>query len=243
MSPRTPLLRPDRYFKSREPDAARGLVVAALVTIASVALVAGLGVVFTEKIDGTVMIDNPDRPSEAFCDSDPNSMFTEMSEVSFDCDAPAEIERDIDPIIRDALGQFYLSMLVGLPIALLGTAVVLHVGTAVCGGRGGFGNSFAVTAWGFAPILVTMPLGLAALWLLMDPVTITPETAPAVLERTVLGSLRPWLPVATALNVASTAWGAVVWTFGLERGRDVSRAQAAAVAAVTASVFFLIGLL
>ncbi|WP_424004861.1 YIP1 family protein (plasmid) [Haloarcula salina] len=243
MAPRTPLLRPDRYFRAREPDLARGLVVAALVTAASVALVGGLGVVFTEKIDGTVMVDNPNRPSEAFCDSDPNSMFTEMSEVGFDCDAPAEIERDIDPIIRDALGGFYGSMLVGLPIVLLVTAVILHVGTALCGGRGGFGNSFAVSAWGFAPVLVTMPLGLAALWVLMDPVTITPETAPAVLKRTVIGSLQPWLPVATALNVASTAWGAVIWTFGLQWGRDVSRAQAAAVAAVTAGLFLLVGLL
>jgi len=243
MAPRTPLLRPDRYFEAREPDAARGLVVAALVTIASVALVGGLGVVFTEKIDGTVVVDNPDRPSEAFCDSDANSMFTEMSAAAFDCDAPAEIERDIDPIIRDALGEFYLSMLVGIPLVVVVAGVVLHVGTALCGGRGGFGDTLAVTAWGLAPVLVTMPLGLAALWVLMDPVTITPETDPAVLERTVLGSLRPWLPVATALNVASTAWGAVVWTFGLERGRDVSRAQAATVAAVVAGLFLLVGLL
>lgn len=243
MAPRTPLLRPDRYFRAREPDVARGLAVAVLVTIASVALVGGLGVVFTEKIDGTVMVDNPDRPSEAFCDSDPNSMFTEMSEAGFDCDAPAEIERDIDPIIRDALGGFYVSMLVGLPIVVVVVGVILHVGTALCDGRGGVGNTLAVTAWGFAPILVTMPLGLAALWFLMDPVTITPDTDPAVLERTVMGSLRPWLPVATVLNVASTAWGAVIWTFGLERGRDVSRAQAAAVAAVTAALFLLVGLL
>lgn len=241
MAPRTPLLRPDRYFAERDPDLARGLAVAALVTVAALALVAALGAVFTAKIDGTVMVDNPNRPPDAFCENGMNDTFAEMN-ASLDCSGPAEVERNIDPIISDALGQFYAVMAIGLPVVLLVGAVLLHVGTALADADGSFANTLAVTAWGFAPSLVTIPLGVAALWVLMDPVTVTPGTDPAVLQSTVLGSLDPWLPAALVLNLATSVWGVAIWTFGLERGRSVSRAGAAAVAVVVMGLFVLIGL-
>jgi len=241
MAPRTPLLRPDRYFAQRDPNLARGLAVAGLVTVAALALVAALGAVFTGKIDGTVMVDNPNRPPEAFCENGMNDTFSEMN-TSFDCSGHAEVERNIDPIIGDALGQFYGIMAIGMPVVLLVGAVLLHVGTALADGEGSFGDTFAVTAWGFAPSLVTMPLGVAALWFLMDPVTITPGTDPAVLESAILSSIGPWIPAALTLNLATSVWGVAIWTFGLERGRSVSRGAAAAVAIAVMGLFVLIGL-
>jgi len=242
MAPRTPLLRPDRYFANREPDLARGLAVAAIVTLAAIVLIAGLGAVFTAKIDGTVLVDNPERPPDMFCDGGMNETFEETN-ASFDCSAPAEIERDVDRILDRALGEFYGLMAIGMPIVLLIAAGLLHAGTALVNGDGSFGKTLSVTAWGFAPTVVTLPIGLLALWLLMDPVTITPGTDPAAIEAAILGTMQPWLPAALALNLVTSVWGVAIWTFGLERGRSVTRAQAVAVAAVVMGLLAVGGLL
>jgi hypothetical protein len=211
-----------------------------LVTVAAVAFVAGLGTVFTAKIDGTVVVDNPNRPSEAFCEMRSNDTFSEINDTGFDCSGPAEIERNVDPLIQRTLGSFYGAMLIGFPIVILVTGILLHAGTALCNGEGSFADTLAVTAWGLSPFLVTMPLGLLALWLLMDPVSVTPGTAPEAIQRTVMASLDPWVPVAVGLNLVGSVWGAAIWTFGLERGRDVTRGQAALVAGVV-TLFLILG--
>ena len=241
MAPRTPLLRPDRYFADREPTFDRGLVVAALVVVGTLVMVAGLGAVFTAKIDGTVMVDNPDRPSEQFCDGQMNESFSETN-TTFGCDEPAEIERNIDVIIDEAMGQFYGPVLVGAPVFLFVVAGLLHLGTALAGGQGSFGNTLTVAAWGFAPTLVTMPLAIAALWVTMDPVTISTGMEPATFQSMLLGRINEWVPIALALNAAGSLWGAVIWVFGLERGRNVSRGGAAVVAGIVALLLFVIGL-
>jgi hypothetical protein len=240
MSPRTPLLRPDRYFDDREPDITRGIAVAVLVTLTAVALIAGIGFVFTEKIDGTVMIDNPDRPPEGFCETGGTSLPDGFGDSGFNCSAPAEVERNIDSLITGSLGEFYGVMLIGVPIMLLVVAAGLHLATAAVGGEGSFGATATVAVWGFAPTLVTTLLGLVALWLVMDPVTVATDVEPDILQQTLLESLGPWLPIASVLNIGSLLWGAVIWTFGLQAGRDVSRAQAGAIAIVVTGILILV---
>lgn len=240
MPPRTPLLRPDRYFTDREPAIGRGIAVAALVTFTMVALIAGTGVIFTEKIDGTVLVDNPNRPTEAFCEMGSGSLPDSVGDTGLNCSAPTEVERNIDSLIDNALGELYGVTLVGVPILLLVIATGFHVATAAVGGEGSFGATATVTAWGFAPSLVTTPLCLAALWVVMDPVTISAGIEPTALEQTLLGSLDPWLPIVAGLNLSSSLWGAVIWTFGLQAGRDVSGPQAGTIAAAVTG-FLLLG--
>ena len=242
MAPRTPLLRPDRYFAERDPSVARGVVLAVLFVAGTLAMMAVLGGIFTAKIDGTVMVDNPDRPSETFCDSGMNESFDEVN-TTFGCDEPPQIERNIDVIVDRAIGQFYGPLLVGLPIVFLGAAGLLHLGTAMANGRGPFASTMTVAAWGFAPVLVTMPLALAALWLTMDPVTISPGTDPSAFESTLLTQIQGWAPIAFAFNAAGSLWGAAIWTFGLEHARNVSRVGAAATAIVVTALFLLVGAL
>ena len=234
MAPRTPLIRPNRYFDDREPDIARGIAVAALVTLTVVALIAGIGFVFIEKIDGTVLVDNPDRPPEGFCET------AGFDDSGFNCSAPAEVERNIDALIDRALGELYGVMLIGFPILLLVIAAIFHLATAAVGGEGSFGATATVTAWGFAPTLVTTPLGLIALWLLMDPVTVATGIEPDLLQQTLRESLDPWLPLAAGLNIGSLLWGVVIWTFGLHASRDVSRPQAGAIAATVTGLLVLV---
>lgn len=242
MSPRTPLVHPGRYFSDREPDRARGLVAAALFTAATAGLVFGVGAVFADRIDGTVTVDNPDRPPEAFCDSAGGNPFESTSVPGFDCSAPEKIERNVDAVLNDAVGQLLGPALVGAPVGLLVAAASLHAGTALAGGRGGFGATFTVTAWGFVPAVVAMPVSLALLWLTMDPVIVTPATDPETLRTTVTGSFDPHSPPLLAVNLAATAWSAVVWTAGLEHCRDVSRGGAGTVAVAVAGLFALLSL-
>lgn len=242
MAPRTPLLRPDRYFAARDPSAARGLIVAVLFVVGTLAMVAALGGIFTAKIDGTVTVDNPNRPSEQFCDGPLNESFDETN-ASFGCDEPAEIERNIDVIVDRAVGQFYGPLLIGLPVVFGVAAGLLHLGTALANGRGSFGATMTVTAWGFTPVLVTMPLALAALWLTMDPITISPGMDPSAFQSTLLAQIDDWAPIAFVFNAAGSLWGAAIWTFGLERARDVSRGAAATTALVVTGLVLLGGVL
>lgn len=243
MRPRTPLLRPDRYFARRTPDPVRGLILAVVVTLGFLVTIWMLGAVFMDRIDGTVAVDNPDRPPEAFCDDETGSAFEEMNGSAYDCDAPAQVDRDIDTILGDALSQFYGPVLVGLPIVLLLAAALLHVGTALFDANGGFAQTLTVTAWGFVPTLVLMPVSVAALWVLMDPVTLSSASDPAAFRDPVMASLERWRPVALALNAVGSLWGAAVWTFGLESARSVTRSQAATVAGTVTVLFLVFGAL
>lgn len=240
MGPRTPLCRPDEYFAQRDPDPVHGLILAVALTMGALAAVWGLGVIFADNVDGSVGVDNPNRPPEQFCDDGASETFEQVNASGFDCSAPAEVERDVDTIISDAVGQFYAPILVGLPLVLLFAGVVLHVGTAIVGGDGGFSGTLTVAAWGFAPMFVVMPVSLFLLWAMMDPVTVTPGTDPTVFRESVLGSLQQWRPFALGLNAVGSLWGAVIWTFGLESARSVSRSEAAVVAG-TVTLLFLIG--
>lgn len=237
---RTPLFRPDRYFAEREISFVRGLVVAALVIATVIAAVGGIGLIFTEKVDGSVVVDNPDRPPEEICDmheesagetSDAHDVSsTEINATDMGCDEPEQIERNVDPLIHETLYPFYGLVLVAGPIGLSITGVLLHLGTALAGGTGGFRKTLSVTAWGAAPLFVTLPLLLVALWLVVDPVTVSPPAGTAEVERRILVDFQVWLLIASGLSLLSSVWGGVIWTFGLEHGRNVSRAKAAAVA-------------
>ncbi len=238
MAPRTPLLRPDSYFAERVPNGVRGLVVAGVATLGGLGLVAALGAVLAAKIDGTVTVDNPNRPPETFCDG--GSSFGNTG--GFNCSAPPEVERNVDTLLSAAVGELYAPLLVGVPLLMVVVAALLHAGTAAAGGEGGFGGTFSVTAWGFIPPLVTAALAVGAFWFLLDPVTVSGNTAPDTLRRSVLDDVRRVGTVALGLNLVGTAWSVAVCTFGLERARSVSRAAAATLGVVVFGGLYLVSL-
>lgn len=236
MSPRTPLLRPDRYFDERGVSLARGLAVVALVTAATVAGVYGIGWIFTERIDGTVAVDNPGRPPDAFCD---NSAASEQ--MTSGCDQPKEVERDVDDLLWKAVNSTAGEALLGLPFVWLFAGLVLHAGSSLAGGEGPAGNSWAVAAWGFVPGIAGIAAGLLVLSLTFEPMTVTPSTEPAALRRHVVGTLGALEAFGTVAGVVTTLWGAVVWRFGLKEGRNLDGAAATAVAGVAALLLLLLG--
>ena len=196
MRPRTPLLRPDRFFAERDPHALRLLVVGCVLLLSLPVAVSTVGWIVTERVDGTVTVDNPGRPSEAFCRGAPDGM-------DAGCDAPARVERNVDEPIREALGQFYGPALLAFPIALAFVGGLLHAGSWLLEAENGAGATFVVAAWGLLPSVVGL-LGFVALFaLLLDPLAVTPDSDPRVLVehvRTELGPLSRWGPAIGGLT-------------------------------------------
>jgi hypothetical protein len=239
MAPRTPLLHPGRFFAERSPHFGRIILVFALVVFAGLATVYGVGYLLVAHVDGTVMVDNPERPPEMFCDSEMDSMPFDES----DCDAPQQVERDIDSIIWDAIGEFAGPMLGGMLILILGLTMVIHAGSWLAGGTNGVAASFAVTVWGLAPMLLVVPLSMVAMAVVLDPVTLSsaqdPSSAFAGLER----QLRSYQWIGTISTVVSSLWSAAIWRFGLKHERGVSGAAATAIAGAVALLVVIGGML
>jgi hypothetical protein len=239
MAPCTPLLHPNRFFAERQRHVGRIAAVFGLVVLTSLGAVYGVGYLFVTHIDGTVLVDNPERPPEMFCDSDPESMpFDEE-----DCDAPRQVERDVDTIIWDVIGELAGQMIAGILILVGGLTVVVHAGSWLAGGTNGVAASLAVTVWGLAPIVFVVPLSMVALWVVLDPVTVSaaqdPSSAFAGLER----QLRANQWVGTVSTVVSGVWSAAIWRYGLEHEREVSGAAATAIAGTVAMVVVVGGML
>ncbi|NHN46635.1 YIP1 family protein [Halostella sp. JP-L12] len=236
MSPRTPLLRPGRYFDERGVSLARGLAVVALVTAAMVAGVYGMGLIFTERIDGAVTVDNPERPPDAFCEGSAGS-----EQLASSCDEPKEVKRDIDEFLWKAVGKSASGLVLGLPIVWLFVGGLLHAGSWLAGGEGSARNSWAVAAWGLAPGVAGFAVGLVVLALTFDPVTVSSSAEPAALRREVIDSLGALEVAGTVTGVATTLWGAVIWRVGLQEGRNVGGTAASAVAGAAALLVWLFG--
>jgi hypothetical protein len=60
------------------------------------------------------------------------------------CDAPAQIERNIDTVFAEAIGQLIAPTLLGSLIVLVLVGGLLHFGSWLLGGENGAAASFAV---------------------------------------------------------------------------------------------------
>jgi hypothetical protein len=238
VSPRTPLLRPDRYFAERDPNGIHVLAIVALLTLAGLGTVYGIGWILTAHIDGTVMVDNPGRPPDWVCD-DSSGLDT------FDktgCDEPKEVERNVDRIIRSATGEFVGPGFIAFPLALLLTGLLLHGGVRLVDGDHGIGTTFAVTAWGLVPVVVSAAVVLVAIYVSLDPVTVTPQSDPERAIGPIVTQLRAVQPISTAATLVTAVWSGVIWRFGLEHEQGLSKESAWLVAGTVAGLSALVGL-
>lgn len=236
MPPLTPLVRPDRFFAERDPHGLRQLVVGIVLVLSLPVAVGGLGWIVTERFDGTVVVDNPNRPSEAYCENAPPSM-------AEGCDAPARVERDVDAVLWEALGEFVGPALLGMPIAILLVGGLLHGGSWLLEGENGAGESLAVALWGMVPSLFGLAVLLVVFAALLDPVTVTPESNPDLLVDRMEADVAPLARWGPLVSGATTLWGAVVWRFGLEHERGLSGTEATALAGGVAVLVWLLSLL
>ncbi|WP_435182469.1 YIP1 family protein [Halobellus sp. EA9] len=235
MSPVTPLVRPGRFFAERDVTVGHTLALLALHVFALPLGVWAVGRVFQARIDGTVMVDNPSRPSEQFCETAPESM-------DADCDAPAEVERNIDALLADAVGEFIGPVLIGIGIVIVLVAVALHAGARLFDGERGIATSLAVALWGLVPPLVSLVVGLGLLFVLIDPITVASQSDPSVLTERIRADLAPlvrWQPLVTG---ATSLWSGLVWRAGLRHEQGLSNGAATGTAGTVALIVWLFSL-
>lgn len=231
MAPFTPLLRPDRYFAEREINFFRVMAVVALLIATGPLTIYGVGWILTANVDGSVMIDNPERPPESYCAN------------TGGCDEPRQVERDVDAVIWGYTDEVVgVSMLV-YPVAAVVVALLLHAGVWLAGPEQGLFATFAVAAWGLVPSAILIAVSLVGLAMVVGPITVT---AGADLGTTLeplqdqVESVTQYMAVGT---VVSAAWGGLIWRFGLVHEQGLPGAEATLIAGVVATLYAAVGLL
>ncbi len=235
---RTALLRPRRFFSSSPygDSLAVGLVVVLLVALALTAGILALGAVFDATIDATVTMDNPDRPDDWVCEQ----LGADADSPMYDaCQEPAQIERDLGSMLREATAGFLHYGFLGVGIWWLLAAGAVHVGARVAGGEGTIGDSLTVAAWALVPELLRLVVGIAAIYHAIETATIDAASPEAFRDEL----LAAFAGIETPLLVASLV--TIVWQWWILRGgiterHDVSTLAAGTVAGVVAVVALLV---
>lgn len=236
MAPHTPLLRPSRYFSGCAYSSVRTLALLGGLALTAIGLGPAVGVLFTTKVDGTVLVDNPDRPPEPFCETNTSTgVFNES-----DCAAPAQIERNVDTVLWSAVEEVTGQLLVGVFVLFAVLVAAFHVLSLLAGGECPLVETVAVTAWGLVPTLAVIPAAYAATWLVIDPVTVTPNAGLEAALTPALDQLRSVRRVTTPLSLAALGWAVFVWRAGLQHRRNLDD-TAATVIAVSVGLLILIG--
>lgn len=230
MAPFTPLLRPRRYFSSRPTHLPKVLAVVGLLLFTGPLTVYGVGWVLTGAVDGTVTVDNPNRPPDWVCEDRSDG------ESVFDCDEPGQLERDVDAVIWDVMGEFAGPAVAVYPAVLLVLTLLLHAGVWLVDGDGSWFTTATVATWGLLPAVMVVAGMLVVLRYSVDPVTVAPgDDLGAALEplETQLRTLRPYRP---AGPVVSALWGAAIWRAGLVERHGLQNAEATVLAGVVAAL-------
>lgn len=237
---RTLLTDPDSFFADRAETlgVAEGLGTALLVSFL-LTLVVGAGLFgLAQQLDGTVVVDNPDRPPEPYCETF-NESAPGFDGNSTGCTAPKTVERDVGTLFwRAASGELPV-LFVGVLVVWLGLALALYVAATLAGGRGSAGATAAVAAYGMVPSVLSALVAaalLVALAVRADLTVTSPESFLASVRGLVSGASGAAL---AAVQVGGVAWQVYVWTFGLAHVHDVPVRRAGGVAGLVGALLAL----
>jgi hypothetical protein len=87
---------------------------------------------------------------------------------------------------------------------------------------------------------VSLLFGIGLLFVLVNPITVTTETDPAVVRAQIQADLKPlrrWSPLLTGVT---TLWSALIWRFGLLDKRGLTSGEATGVAGTVAVIVWLL---
>lgn len=242
MPPQTPLLRPHRFFAERDRSFARVAAVFGVLVLAGPATVYGVGWVLAGAVDGTVAVDNPERPPDWLCDDGGGAgtgTGTDSESPLYDdeaCSAPETVDVDVDSLLWDAVEDAAGPAALAYPLVVAATWLPLHVGVRLAGGERGPVRTLVVGVWGLLPSVLATPLLLVALAVALDPITVESSSAAslAALTGTVESAVADVRPVPAVALAVTTLWGGVVWGVGLVHEQGLDRAAAAVVAGFVA---------
>jgi len=228
------LLEPRTFFEehgttSTLPVAALAVVGLAIALAVGVTIVAGM---LAGAVQGTVMVDNPDRPPQGICDA-----FDNDSRVSEGCDEPAEIERDAGSLVREAANGLVGTVVFAPFLLWLAGGVTVYLGGLLVGGDTSLSGSFSVAGWAAVPEFARLLAGLAILRFALADVTISNlESAPAAV-RAAIAPVEPFVALASLLTAA---WQLSILSAGLAVEADISRGTAAVVTGIPLGLLVLV---
>jgi hypothetical protein len=227
------LLEPRAFFEehgtaSTLPIAALAVVGLAIALAVGVTIVAGI---LAGAVQGTVMVDNPDRPPEPTCEA-----FGNDTPGVDGCDEPAEIERDAGSIVREAANEFLGTVILAPFLLWLAGGVTVYLGGLLVGGGTSLSGSFSVAGWAAVPEFARLVAGLAIVQFALADVTITNlESAPEAV-RAAIAPVEPFIALASLLTAA---WQLYVLSAGLSVEAEVSRGAAAVVTGIPLAILVL----
>lgn len=132
---------------------------------------------------------------------------------------------------------------VGTLVAWLLYAGVFHVVSAVVyGASGSFSETLALTGWGFVPRIPEGVISAAVAYVVFSGATMPADPLQVA---QVMQELRndPLFTLASWLGIVFLLWSALLWTFAMRHGRDLTLRQAAVTVAIPVSVGLLLDLL
>ncbi|MFC4408578.1 YIP1 family protein [Haloarchaeobius iranensis] len=227
------LVEPRAFFE--EHGTASTLPVAALAVVGlAIALAVGVTVMsgmLAGAVQGTVMVDNPDRPPQGICGA-----FENDSPVTEGCDEPAEIERDAGAIVREAANEFVGTVVLAPFLLWLAGGLTVYLGGLLVGGDTSLPGSFSVAGWAAVPEFARLVAGLAILQFALADVTITNlESAPAAVR----AAIAPVEPLVALASLLTAAWQLSILSAGLAVEADISRGAAAVVTGIPLGLLVL----
>lgn len=251
-----PLFRPGEFFEERAPlGLAPALGIVLLVAVATTAGTGLLGLFFADQIEGTITVDNENRPPDWVCDdsagdstgdsaggtTDSGTAESGESMLRDGCDEPKTREVSASKLVMQAFGEKLPFVFIGQFVVWLVFAVVLHLLSGAFGGSNDFAQTLAVTGWGLLPSVLRTVVVVILGYFFVQGLSLSSD--PEMLVRQVQSlrdASRSWPMVLVGLGEA--VWQGYVWAYGLKHAREMNLGDAGMVAGILATVLFLVGL-
>jgi hypothetical protein len=185
--PLTPLFRPAKFFAAGTPSFTRVVFIVCSLSLVSLGTLFGAGWVATNTVDGTVVAQNTDRPTQMLCSQDTVLDLTEL----LGCERPAQVEQNVDQLIWSLVAKVSPIAFLAVPVAWFVIGTVLHVLSWLAPVTRTMLDSYAIAAWGLVPLGCCALTGLVTAHFLMDPVTATTVSSRGEIVTLVLARTEP----------------------------------------------------
>lgn len=148
------LFRPQSAFDQRRITLSTAFAIVLLVAAVHTGSLWVTAGIFADTVDGTVMIENEDRPSDIVCQRDfPETSLEIHTEPPPSCDEPKRVPRDLGAYAGEVINNAALPAGFAILLAWLLLAWLVHLISISVSDRR-YRETLAATAWTFVPALL-----------------------------------------------------------------------------------------
>lgn len=231
------LFTPHRAFDGDSTPLRVALVVVSFVAIANALSFSLAAAPVAAAVDGTVSIDNPNRPSDFACDANTDDFVEWNDETPESCTLPERVERPLGGYARSAVTGL------ALPASLaVGCGWLLSVAWLFAFSGGDENGSLAVligdSAWATVPLLLPAVLRPLLLRTTAESYEYGGTIESVETTASVVASGASMEPL-FAVSALAVLWSGGILAAILQRRRGVARTAAGAIAAVPVGAILL----